>query len=111
MAPPPPSPTMPIIVLLMLVTMLTISSMMTYDPEYWISTMKQVQTHFVLGAFLIPICLLLAVQVFGIPQVNPVEQRTASAPTFITQTTSILLAMIIFVLLMLIPLGGALVGP
>lgn len=108
-----PSPVMPIIVLVILGTMMTLSSMMAYDPTYWTSTIEQVQTHFVAGAFLIPICLLLAVQAFGIPRVNPMEPP-ASSPLLeaVSQnlTTSILLVFVIFVLLMLLPLRNVVLG-
>ncbi|CAM6105315.1 unnamed protein product [Calypogeia fissa] len=111
----PPSPVIPIIVLFILGTMMTIPTMISYDPDYWTNTIAQVQTHFILGAFLIPICLLLAVQAFGIPQVNPMEPQTPMSPFMqsITQnsTTSMLLVGVIFVLLMLVPLRSLLQSP
>jgi hypothetical protein len=107
---PPPSPTVPGLLLVMVILMLILSSMLAADPDYWVTTIQQVQTHFVLGAFLIPICLLLAVQVFGLPQVNPVEQKIPTAKGYMAQTTSIILAVVIFTLLMFIPLRGSLVG-
>lgn len=110
-----PSPVIPIIVLVILGVMMTIPTMVSYDPDYWTNTIADAQTHFILGAFLIPICLVLAVQAFGLPQANPIEPRTPQSPLMqsITQnsTTSMLLLGAIFILLMLIPLRSVLQGP
>ncbi|CAM6121560.1 unnamed protein product [Calypogeia fissa] len=114
-----PSPMIPIIVLLILGVMMIIPSMfMTYDPKvYWTAKMAEVQTHFVLGAFLIPICLLLAVQAFGIPHVNPTDAPQSPSPPTVVEsishnlTTSVILVVIIIVLLMFIPLRNVLQGP
>ncbi|CAM6120498.1 unnamed protein product [Calypogeia fissa] len=114
-----PSPVIPVMVLLILGVMIIIPSMiMTYDPKvYWTAKMEEVQTHFVLGAFLIPICLLLAVQAFGIPHVNPTDASQSPSPPTVMEsishnmTTSVILVVIIIVLLMFIPLRNVLQGP
>ncbi|KAL2651970.1 hypothetical protein R1flu_020098 [Riccia fluitans] len=65
-----PSPIIPIVILAIVGVMLSLSSIFEVDPNYMQKTLESIQSHFFLGALLIPVCIFLIIQAVGIPNTN-----------------------------------------
>ncbi|CAM6087879.1 unnamed protein product [Calypogeia fissa] len=121
-----PSPLIPVIILIIVATLRWVLLQMgqvwsSFESRFetqsydWGSTIDTIQWHLTITALLIPICLLLAIHAFGIPQANRVRNVAPPSPfvNAITQNlwAGILILVLIMALLLSIPIRSILQWP
>ncbi|KAL3699877.1 hypothetical protein R1sor_017899 [Riccia sorocarpa] len=110
-----PSPVIPIVILGIVGVMLSLSNMFEVDPNYMQETLESIQSHFFLGALLIPVCILLIIQAVGMPSTNMVGPPVSFIPIVQSlmqdPTTSLFLFAVILCLLVAIPFHNYIHAP
>ncbi|BBM98986.1 hypothetical protein MPTK1_1g17800 [Marchantia polymorpha subsp. ruderalis] len=110
-----PSPIIPIVILAIVGVMLSFSNFFEVDPSYMQHTLESIQSHFFLGALLIPVCIFLIVHAVGMPEVNAPGPRISYSPIVESMmqdpATSMFLFVIIIGLLIAIPFHSYIHAP